>query len=86
MRSRGGSAKRSATNILYRFAGRIHRELHARRSLGVHWGTFSLTDEALDQPPKDLAAARKAQGVADDAFFTLAIGETRKLPARQATP
>jgi N-acyl-phosphatidylethanolamine-hydrolysing phospholipase D len=65
---------------------RIHRELHARRSLGVHWGTFSLTDEALDQPPKDLAAARKAQGVADDAFFTLAIGETRKLPARQATP
>jgi N-acyl-phosphatidylethanolamine-hydrolysing phospholipase D len=65
---------------------RIHRELHARRSLGVHWGTFSLTDEALDQPPKDLAAARKAQGVADDAFFTLATGETRKLPARQATP
>jgi len=65
---------------------RIHRELHAKRSLGVHWGTFSLTDEALDQPPKDLAAARKAQGVADDAFFTLAIGETRKLPARQATP
>ncbi|WP_240204932.1 MBL fold metallo-hydrolase [Variovorax sp. PDNC026] len=65
---------------------RIHRELRARRSLGVHWGTFSLTDEALDQPPKDLAAARKAQGVADDAFFTLAIGETRKLPARQATP
>lgn len=65
---------------------RIHRELHARRSLGVHWGTFSLTDEALDQPPKDLAAARKAQGVADDAFFTLAIGETRRLPSRQATP
>jgi len=65
---------------------RIHRELHARRSLGVHWGTFSLTDEALDQPPKDLAAARKAQGVANDAFFTLAIGETRKLPARQAAP
>lgn len=65
---------------------RIHRDLHAKRSLGVHWATFSLTDEALDQPPKDLAAARQAQGVADDAFFTLAIGETRKLPARQAMP
>lgn len=65
---------------------RIHRDLHAKRSLGVHWATFSLTDEALDQPPRDLAAARKAQGLADDAFFTLAIGETRKLPARQATP
>lgn len=65
---------------------RIHRDLHAKRSLGVHWATFSLTDEALDQPPRDLAAARKAQGLADDAFFTLAIGETRTLPPRQATP
>ncbi len=60
----------------------VHRDLQAKRSLGVHWGTFSLTDEALDQPPKDLAIARKAQDVADDAFFTLAIGETRVLPAR----
>ncbi len=62
---------------------RIHRELGARRSLGVHWGTFALTDEALDQPPRDLAAARQAQGVAADDFFTLAIGETRTLPERQ---
>ncbi len=61
---------------------RIHRELKTKHSMGVHWGTFQLTDEALDQPPKDLAVARKAQGVADDAFFTLAIGETRVLPAR----
>ncbi len=62
---------------------RIHRELGAKRSLGVHWGTFALTDEALDQPPRDLAAARQAQGVAADDFFTLAIGETRTLPERQ---
>jgi len=65
---------------------RIHRDLGAKRSLGVHWGTFSLTDEALDQPPKDLAIARKAQGLADADFFTLAIGETRRLPERSVTP
>ena len=64
-------------------AVRVHRDLAARQSLGIHWGTFELTDEALDQPPRDLAVARRAQDVADDAFFTLAIGETRVLAPRQ---
>ena len=63
-------------------AVQVHKDLKAKRSVGVHWGTFELTDEPLDQPPKDLAAARTAQGVADDDFFLLAIGQTRKLPAR----
>ncbi len=60
----------------------IHRDIGAKRSLGVHWGTFELTDEALDEPPRGLAACRKAEGVDDDAFFVLAIGETRLLPRR----
>ena len=53
-----------------------------RLRVGVHWGTFNLTDEPLVQPPKDLALARAAQGVADDDFFLLKIGETRTLSAR----
>jgi N-acyl-phosphatidylethanolamine-hydrolysing phospholipase D len=65
-------------------AVQIHQDLRAKRSMGVHWGTFALTDEPLDQPPKDLATARTAAGVADDAFFLLAVGETRQLPARAA--
>ena len=63
-------------------AVQVHKDLKAKRSVGVHWGTFELTDEPLDQPPKDLAAARTAQGVTEDDFFLLAIGQTRKLPAR----
>ena len=63
-------------------AVQIHRDLGAKRSLGMHWGTFELTDEALDEPPRALAAARKAQGVPDEDFFVMAIGETRKLPRR----
>ena len=63
-------------------AVRIHQDLRARRSLGIHWGTFELTDEPLDQPPLDLAQSRQRTGLADDAFFVLAIGETRKLPRR----
>ncbi|GAB3775444.1 MBL fold metallo-hydrolase [Ramlibacter monticola] len=57
-------------------AVRAHQELGARRSLGIHWGTFTLTDEALDQPPVDLAAARQAQGLAAGDFFVLPIGGT----------
>ncbi len=64
-------------------AVQIHRDLNARRSLGVHWGTFNLTDESLDEPPKALAEARRAAGVSEDDFFLLAIGETRKLPRRR---
>ena len=65
-------------------AVQIHLDVNAKRSVGVHWGTFELTDESLDQPPIDLADARRTQGVADDAFFVMAIGETRKLPRRGA--
>ena len=64
-------------------AVRVHHDLGAKASLGIHWGTFSLTDESLDEPPRLLAEARKAQGVPDSAFFTLALGETRRLPARR---
>ena len=67
-------------------AVRVHRDLGAKASLGIHWGTFQLTDEPLDEPPRALAAARRAQGVAESAFFTLAIGQTRRLPARRPLP
>lgn len=63
-------------------AVRAHQDLGARRSLGIHWGTFQLTDEALDQPPIDLAAARQAQGVAEQDFFVLPIGGTWWMPER----
>lgn len=61
---------------------KIHADLGARRSLGVHWGTFELTDEALDEPPRQLALQRPDAGLAEDDFFTLAIGGTRRLPSR----
>jgi len=64
-------------------AVRIHRDLGAKASLGIHWGTFELTDESLDEPPRRLAQARQAQGVPDSAFFTLAIGQTRRLLPRR---
>jgi N-acyl-phosphatidylethanolamine-hydrolysing phospholipase D len=63
-------------------AVRMHRDLGAKRSVGMHWGTFVLTDEALDQPPKALQKAREAQGIGADEFSLMAIGETRRLVPR----
>ena len=67
-------------------AVKVHRDLQAKRSVGIHWGTFELSDESLDQPPKDLAVAAKAQGLRDGEFSVMSIGETRSLPARQSIP
>jgi N-acyl-phosphatidylethanolamine-hydrolysing phospholipase D len=63
-------------------AVRAHLDLGAKRSLGVHWGTFPLTDEPLDQPPRDLDAARVAHRVQGDVFVTMPIGGTLKLAPR----
>ncbi len=67
-------------------AVRIHLDLGAKASLGIHWGTFELTDESLDEPPRALAQARRALNISDSAFFTLAIGQTRRLAPRRPRP
>jgi L-ascorbate metabolism protein UlaG (beta-lactamase superfamily) len=57
-------------------AVRAHRDLGARLSVGMHFGAFPLTDEAIDAPAAALAAARKAHGVAEQSFRVPAFGET----------
>ena len=66
-------------------AVQIHKDLGAKRSVGVHWGTFALTDEPLDQPPKDLTTARLAANIRGDDFFLMAIGQTRLIGRRPTT-
>lgn len=57
-------------------AVRLHLEVGAARSIGMHWGTFQLTDEAREDPPKDLAAARVEHGVPESDFHIVAPGES----------
>ena len=61
---------------------RIHRDIGARFSVGIHWGTFQLTDEAPLQPRRDLHLERAKQGLDENVFTTLAIGETAVFPPR----
>lgn len=47
--------------------------------LPIHWGTFKLTDEPLDEPPARLRAAWEKASLDADALWLLQHGETRRL-------
>ena len=49
-------------------AVRAHCHLGAAYSLGIHWGTFRLSDEAYWRPLEELVAARARYGIAADEF------------------
>ena len=59
----------------------IHKDLQARRSVGMHWGTFEMTDESMDEPPRKLAEELAAAKISPDDFFLMQHGETRRLDA-----
>ena len=63
-------------------AVQIFQDLGCKRAMAVHWGTFQLTDEALDEPPRALHQALKAQNINGQDFQVLAIGQTWRLPVR----
>jgi L-ascorbate metabolism protein UlaG (beta-lactamase superfamily) len=62
-------------------AVRAHLDLGAQTSVATHFGCFQLTDEGIDDPVAELAAARVRHRVADSAFQVLAVGETRSFRA-----
>jgi L-ascorbate metabolism protein UlaG (beta-lactamase superfamily) len=53
-----------------------HVDLGSPLTLGMHWGTFQLTDEAIDEPVRRLALACSVAGIAEDRFRVLQHGET----------
>ena len=61
-------------------AVQVRADLKADRAIAMHWGTFeSLSDEPLDEPPRELARQRAARGLAVEQFDVMKIGETRAL-------
>ena len=57
-------------------AVQAHLDLDARQSLGMHFGTFQLTTEAIDEPLRALDEARRDRGVAPEQFRALEFGES----------
>ena len=58
----------------------IFRDVGAAYGLAHHWGTFRLTDEAIDEPPKRLADALAQTGIAPGRFVTRRPGEVFDVP------
>ncbi len=53
--------------------------LRARQFVAMHWGTFKLSDEPLDEPPRVLRAAWEQAGLPENRLNIPAIGETLRL-------
>jgi L-ascorbate metabolism protein UlaG (beta-lactamase superfamily) len=54
-------------------------DLGARTFLAMHWGTFKLTDEPLDEPPKRVRAEWQKRGLPPSALHIPAIGDSLSL-------
>jgi len=61
-------------------AVQAHLDLHAKRSFGMHFGTFQLSNEPIDQPAQDLATARQAAGLPLEAFTVPDFGQSFLFP------
>jgi L-ascorbate metabolism protein UlaG (beta-lactamase superfamily) len=53
-------------------------DLRARNLLGMHWGTFDLAEEPLDEPPRRMRAEAAKRGLPAERVWVLGIGETRR--------
>jgi L-ascorbate metabolism protein UlaG (beta-lactamase superfamily) len=60
-------------------AVQAHLDLGAGESIGMHFGTFQLTAEAIDEPLRALEEARRANDVPASQFRTLEFGESARL-------
>jgi L-ascorbate metabolism protein UlaG (beta-lactamase superfamily) len=56
------------------------RQLDAAYALGVHWGTFEMTDEGINEPVTGLAAALRREGIVPSRFRVTQAGEAWAIP------
>jgi L-ascorbate metabolism protein UlaG (beta-lactamase superfamily) len=60
-------------------AVRAHLDLEAPESIGMHFGTFQLTSESIDEPVRALAEACRAKSVPSSRFRALGFGESARV-------
>ena len=58
-------------------AVKAHNDLGAKQSIAMHFGTFHMSSESIDQPLADLKSALLKEGIPENRFVALHEGETR---------
>lgn len=56
----------------------ILEDVRGRALVPIHWGTFDLADEPLEEPPQRLQAETRRRGLGPDRVWVLKHGETRR--------
>ena len=54
-------------------------DLNAEKAIGMHWGTFILTDEPVDEPPLKLEEELASRSLDGNVFITMIHGQTINL-------
>jgi len=60
----------------------IHKDITAKKSIGIHWGTFAITHEPFLEPRELLISENKKAGLDNNEFITINIGETHILNSK----
>ena len=57
----------------------IHQDIKSRKSIAMHWGTFQLTDEPMDEPVSLLKSLVKKKEMYRSEFIVMQHGETQQI-------
>jgi L-ascorbate metabolism protein UlaG (beta-lactamase superfamily) len=55
----------------------VFADVQGRALVPIHWGTFDLAEEPLEEPPRRLEAEARRRGLGPDRIWILRHGETR---------
>lgn len=66
---------------IYQDLADAHPDVAPPLMLGIHWGTFRLTTEALDEPPRRTRGRWRELGLDENRLWIAAIGQTRRVVA-----
>lgn len=59
-------------------AVQVLEDVRGRVLVPIHWGTFDLAEEPIEEPPVRLAAEARRRGLGEDRLWLLRHGETRR--------